>query len=289
MPSAPGTELPAPERTLVAKFAIDDVAFTVASLYTVTGDVRSPTWGPQAKRETHRTWATWLSEQAERTVVGVDANSPKVDHPDEMQNVYWGEEYGFDYQGERLLFDRRHAPHVLRDVYRRFVEASSLRLQQARSERPNGPLAVSHVNLGRERRYDFLLTTPDIEIYEASYRSDLIAPGSPSRLSDHAPVVATLGVPPTGLTRALPVDSFTRAIRMTATVRVPSDRAQALVLVWQMNPRPAVVHFNGACRSLSRSLIPDRSVQFLGPKTVGWLPLEEARKLLGVTLCRHCM
>jgi hypothetical protein len=52
----------------------------------------------------------WLATQPARTIVGLDVNSPRFDHPD-VENVYWGDEYGFDYQCERLLFDPKRAPH----------------------------------------------------------------------------------------------------------------------------------------------------------------------------------
>lgn len=74
-----------------------------------------------------------------------------------------------------------------------------------------------------------------------------------------------------------------------AHMRDASGRLEPLVLVWQKNPRPAVVHFNGACRSLYRSTVPDRSVKFRGPGTAGWLTVQEAHNLRDTRLCGHCM
>jgi hypothetical protein len=57
--------------------------------------------GPGREAGDEQAWASWLAAQPNRTVVGLDANAPKVDHPDIDKNTYWGDEYGFDYQCER--------------------------------------------------------------------------------------------------------------------------------------------------------------------------------------------
>jgi len=62
---------------------------------------------------------------------------------------------------------------------------------------------------------------------------------------------------------------------------------QALVLVWQKNPRPPVVHVDGGCPTLSRSSIPDRSVPFGGRGSAGWVPRREARRR-NFALCSRC-
>lgn len=238
------------------------------------------------------------------TIVGLDANAPKVDHPDETQNVYWGDEYGFDFQRERLLFDRQRAPHKLEDVYRRFLEENARERDSILAARPpSGPLAVSHINLGRERRYDFLFTTPDIAVKNARYLSELLV--ARPRLSDHAPVVAGLSIPtlrasgqtpPRHRARTAPQKKARRGaqgprpgISQPRPARQTPAVAGPLVLVWQRNPRPAVVHTDGSCPTLSRSKVPDPSIRYQGPGTAGWLPLVEARKLPNASFCRHCM
>lgn len=74
-----------------------------------------------------------------------------------------------------------------------------------------------------------------------------------------------------------------------AHMRDTHGRFEPLVLVWQKNPRPAVIHLNGACLSLYQSSVPDPSVKFRGPGTAGWLPLHEAQNLRDVRMCGHCM
>ena len=60
-------------------------------------------------------------------------------------------------------------------------------------------------------------------------------------------------------------------------------------LVWHKNPRPAVVHYDESCPTLTRSSVPPRTVRYRGYRTAGWLPRAEARALPNASLCRHCM
>jgi len=77
-------------------------------------------------------------------------------------------------------------------------------------------------------------------------------------------------------------------IGLAATRDMPV-RFDSLVLVWQRNPKPPVVHRNERCLTLSRSKVPDQSVAFGGSGTAGWLLLQEAERLPNMKLCGHCM
>ncbi len=66
-------------------------------------------------------------------------------------------------------------------------------------------------------------------------------------------------------------------------------RGNELVLIWQRNPPPALIHINGGCPSLSRSAVPHSSISFMGPGTAGWMQLDEAIRLLGPRFCKLCM
>jgi hypothetical protein len=92
------------------------------------------------------------------------------------------------------LLDPHRAAHILRDVYRRCLEQNPDKFEGIRRVRPEGPLAISHVNAGRFRRYDFILTTPDIDVINAVYHTDLLPLYATPGLSDHAPVVATIQI-----------------------------------------------------------------------------------------------
>ena len=166
---------------------------SVASLYQVTGDSRSAGWGPLAKRETFRQWAAWLATRKALTIVGLDANSPKIDHPYVDRNVYW-DDRALGSQDEWLLHDPARAPHCLRDAFRLYLDRNPGAFDELCRQRPTGPLAVSHVNRSRvvsERRYDFVYLTPDLVPESVHHLTDVLElPATGPRLSDHAPVVA---------------------------------------------------------------------------------------------------
>jgi hypothetical protein len=66
-------------------------------------------------------------------------------------------------------------------------------------------------------------------------------------------------------------------------------RGNELVLIWQRNPPPALIHINGGCPSLSRSAAPHTSISFEGPGTAGWMQLDEAIRLVGPSFCKRCL
>lgn len=178
-------DVPSPERTLHAVATRDDAALTVASL--ALPPASSDAWGPGPKVEQAVGIARWLKALDGPVVVGIDANTPRVDHPDLARTAFWND--GED----RLLGAQRE--HELRDVYRELVERDPARAAQVRADRPDGPLAVSYVRGRGERaadcRYDSILASPGIAIRDAGYRwEDARAAGS-----DHALVWADLDLP----------------------------------------------------------------------------------------------
>lgn len=81
---------PSPERSCVVD--VVDTAdpkrgtMTVASVHWVPGSdttekATGARWGPKPKRKNFRAVARWMAGQRARTIVGVDSNSPQVDHP----------------------------------------------------------------------------------------------------------------------------------------------------------------------------------------------------------------
>lgn len=139
--------------------------------------------------------ARWLEDQPGPVIVGMDANSPDVDHPDFAQT-----RCHFDWLGPRHLERALLGPeakHRLRDVYRSLVESRPTLLDEIKSERPDGPLSVSHRtgrnehSPGSPQRFDHILATwPDFAVKSASYDYD----GACEAGSDHALVVAELEV-----------------------------------------------------------------------------------------------
>lgn len=79
---------PLPERTLVCDIGCGDERLTVAGVHMPPG----VTW-KQLKPQTFIAVADWLAAHFGPTLLGMDANSPKVDHPDICRNEwFWPDE-----------------------------------------------------------------------------------------------------------------------------------------------------------------------------------------------------
>lgn len=172
------TGLPAPERSCIVSLRLGYEVVTAASFHFVTGGRGG--WGPLPKRQNFRAVASWLAKQGHRTMVGLDCNSPRVDHPDVKGNVYFKNK-GIN-QEEYLLHDPSRAPHHLRDAYRRYLddhpdertgaERNFERVSQAHPEHGEGCLATSHVQHDTwERRFDYIYVTQDLSPIRVEYRS----------------------------------------------------------------------------------------------------------------------
>jgi exonuclease III len=170
-----------PERSLVA--IADDGAgpITLGSFHMPPG----ASWG-KIKPATMTAIARWLAEQDGRVILGIDANAPKLDHPDPAANEWWWKE-------EPTLLGSNPLHH-LRDAFRIFLEQHPEMMRLICAERPRGPLATSHVRgRGRKRtacRYDFIYVTDHFAVEGMSY---LMEEGLKAG-SDHALVIATMSV-----------------------------------------------------------------------------------------------
>lgn len=168
-----------PERTLVASLEAGERRVTACSFHTPPG----ASWG-EVKPQTLKAIARWLPSQPVPLVFGIDANTPKTDHPDIFRNEWWWDD-------EPLLLGP--APlHGLKDALRLYLDAHPEALAHAVAVRPNGPLAVSHVRGKRRKRtecrYDFIYVSPDIRVLRVDYVFDEAI----RAVSDHALVVAEL-------------------------------------------------------------------------------------------------
>ncbi len=146
----------------------------------------------------HAALARWATTASHPVVLGIDANTPNVDHPDPAKVVYhWpvadqrpheldqGEPWGED-----LLLDPRKMPR-LRDAYREVVSRDDEVWKAQVQENPDGPLATSHVlRGGRHVRYDHLLVDEAIRVIDCAYDQ---APRH-EKVSDHAMLMADLKV-----------------------------------------------------------------------------------------------
>ena len=170
-----------PERTLMARIHSGSCPLTVCSMHILPGS----SWGV-VKPQTMESIARWLSELHGTCIVGMDANAPKVDHPDIERNVWW-------WAAEPLLLGGNPIHH-LKDAFRFYLKTHPAELRAIIQSRPEGPLAVSHVRgSGRKRtecRYDFIYCSSEIIVESVSHMySESMAAGS-----DHALVTASLRI-----------------------------------------------------------------------------------------------
>jgi exonuclease III len=169
-------DLHLPERAIVAQTLSGTKPLTVSCFHTPPGS----TWG-KIKPQTLKTIATWLGDHDNPLVVGIDANTPKTDHPNHEMNEWW-------WTDEPLLLGPTPL-HKLRDAFRAYLAEQPMRLDEIRTVRPAGPLAISYVR-GRgarktDCRYDFILVSNEITVREVKYIFD-------KTLSDHALVIGNL-------------------------------------------------------------------------------------------------
>jgi endonuclease/exonuclease/phosphatase family metal-dependent hydrolase len=146
----------------------------------------SPATGPIGA---HKPWfhagvGRWLAEVQEPWLFGIDANTPGVDHPD-PNLVEWCWAQTDDQPGEdELLGDL--AAHRGRDLLRDWLAQHPEELQAIRSDRPEGPLAVSYHLASGPVRYDHCWATPEITVENIEYLEEALAH------SDHAPIICDL-------------------------------------------------------------------------------------------------
>jgi endonuclease/exonuclease/phosphatase family metal-dependent hydrolase len=169
-------KVPLPERTLIV-----DVATRQGPLLTVCS-FHVPDWQGwgEAKPMTQRRLTRWLGKHPQQTLVGMDVNGPKTDHPNpELCEYYFAEEWDLLAPGKS---------HNLRDVLRARLTANPSLHKAARTARPDGPLEVSHYTEATARRYDHIYATPDFAVTNVRYLFDEAIAAK----SDHALVVADL-------------------------------------------------------------------------------------------------
>jgi hypothetical protein len=184
-------QLPLPERMVYALIATPVGQLMLASYHAPPG----VSWG-QVKVQHAHSLLEWVNATPAPLVVGADANTPEVDHPDrDRVRTHWhtGRRRLGGQTGDDDMFGGRPR-HRLDDAYRRWVEAHPEELAQIRAARPDGPLATSHRTGKRRdapgfpRRFDALWIGPEMEISSINYHYEAaIAAGS-----DHALVVAEL-------------------------------------------------------------------------------------------------
>jgi hypothetical protein len=142
-------------------------------------------WG-EIKPQTLRAIAEWLAKQRGHIIFGIDANTPKTDHPVFDQNEWWWEDEPTLLGGSPL--------HKLRDCLRLYLAERPHLLEEIVSRRPAGPLAISHIRGNRRKmiecRYDFIYISPGLDVLAVNYLYE----ESVKAGSDHALVTALLKI-----------------------------------------------------------------------------------------------
>jgi hypothetical protein len=144
------------------------------------------------------TFARWLAAGQKPCILGADANTPLVDHPDfALTRTHWhtGIKALAGEPGDDLLWGPNKI-HALEDAFRVMLAHDPAQLQAIRNERPTGPMAVSHMtgrrtgNPGTPRRFDSIWVTSGVNVLSLTY----LYPEGVNAGSDHAAVLAELRV-----------------------------------------------------------------------------------------------
>lgn len=184
--------LPRPETFLYADVDVEGWRhpLTIASYHAAPGP---------GKPESTLGVAHWFELQFGPAVLGLDANSPSVDHPDHERSLYcWGQA-PYTLMEPALIGPPSFVRHRLRDALRLRLAAHP---DEAAPLSDLGPLAVTHDRDKRHdghspSRFDSLWVTPEFAVGPVEHLWDHEA-GRPIGGSDHAMVVTTLSpaVPP---------------------------------------------------------------------------------------------
>jgi hypothetical protein len=170
-----------PRRALVVTASHDGVALIVLSCYVPT-NMGS---GRKERPGYFSALTDWLSAMSAPVVLGMDANGPRVDHPDIEQGRWWTKE-------EALVLG---AGAGTSDVLRLWYADHPAELRRRVQYYPNGPLADSYHRGRRGKylrcRYDSIRVSPGIRVTDVRYLyEEAVYVGS-----DHALVVADIDLP----------------------------------------------------------------------------------------------
>lgn len=184
-----GLALPMPEKVHAVTVAISGTEFVAISYHAPPG----VSWGYR-KVEQALAFVDWLNDVRSPAILGADANTPEIDHPDFTQTrTHWhtGMRRLGGLPGDDLLWGPAKT-HRLTDPYRMWLEARPVELSRIRKLHPSGPLAESYwtgkrrQSLGTPRRFDSIWISPEIAVETVTYRQEAL------ELSDHAAILADL-------------------------------------------------------------------------------------------------
>jgi hypothetical protein len=178
-----GSALPTPDvlssnLSLAVTAAHGGTTLTILSCYASTNTGQ----GRNERPSYFGALAAWLSAVPAPVVLGMDANGPRVDHPDIRQSLWWTEK-------EALVLGTGARTC---DVLRLWYADHPAELKRRVRYYPNGPLADSYHRGRRGKylrcRYDSIRVSPGISVTDVRYLyEEAVRAGS-----DHALVVAEI-------------------------------------------------------------------------------------------------
>jgi len=172
--------LPLPERSAMARVRWSGIELDAISYHSLAGS------GFKAgKGVAYRGLLETLAARERPVLLGLDANTPKLDHPDEASSLFWWPAH------EPLVLGPPDArQHDLSDAFRLWLAAHPAELAAIETERPHGPLAVTHLRGARNNpcRYDQVWVSPEWTVESVRHPTE----ASFEAGSDHALVSADL-------------------------------------------------------------------------------------------------
>jgi hypothetical protein len=191
---SPRFDIPFPDRVTAARIRVGRTAIIAAAYHAPPG----VSWGSEKAKQAV-TFAHWLADQQNLVVLGADANTPMVDHPDFGRTLtHWqtGVARLKGAPGDDLLWGHTKV-HGLEDALRVALANDSARMRAIVDVRPHGPLEVSYRTRRRNGqpstpwRFDSIWISKGLRVVSLDYLYERgLAAGS-----DHAVVLAELLVP----------------------------------------------------------------------------------------------
>jgi len=185
--------LPRPEKFLVASVEVEGWSrpLTVASYHAAPGP---------SKATSTLAVAHHFELLFGPAILGLDANSPEVDHPDHVHSVFYWRQVPYALCEPALIGPPGDRRHRMEDALRRWLANNQRELAEIRRRNPDGPLAVTYDSAKQEerfnpKRYDSIWVTPEFGVRHVEHLWDANAGpegGSPVGGGDHAMVVADL-------------------------------------------------------------------------------------------------
>jgi hypothetical protein len=160
-----------PERTLFSTTLFEDKDVSILNFHSLTGvDYK------KAKSSNFASIADFIAEHSGRLdFFTCDANEPKTDSLDDEKIEFWdNRDKGYN---AGLIFGKNKV-HSLDDAYKVHIEKNKLDISAS-------PLAVSHINGGSRRRYDYIYCSTDWNVHLVEYPYE----ESVNASSDHSMVI----------------------------------------------------------------------------------------------------